>query len=473
MNRKLYSGPKLRRFREQEGLKQTEFAVVLGISPSYLNQIESNQRPLSATVLLKLSEAYDTDLQAFSDADDDRLAAELDEILNDPLFHGQLVDVRELRDAVGVSPALVKRFITLHRAYQESSNQRQELVEQIGTDQTEALRGTHFPYEEVRDFFFARNNYVDELDQAAERLQDEQQFRIGHMEQNLVAYLASEHDIRCTLVDLNPSETDLRRFDAETNTLHLCARLSASRRAFYIAYQIALIEHHELMNQIIDGAGFASDEATTVCRVGLANYYGAALLMPYTTLLSEARQERYDVEKLQQRFAVSFEAVCHRLSSLQRPGAKGIPFFFVRVDKAGNVSKRQSVSGFHFARSGGSCALWNVHDAFSAPGKILTQVAQMPDGKTYFCIARTVTKSTGGHLNPQREFAVGLGCGVEHAEQLIYSTGFDLGNPEAVVPIGPSCRACERLECTQRAFPPTTKPLTIDEHRRSFRPFTF
>ena len=468
MSRKLYSGPKLRRFREQNGLKQVELAVALGISPSYLNQIENNQRPLTAAVLLKLSDAYETDLQAFSDADDDRMAAELDEILDDPLFNGQSVDIRELRDAVGVSPALVKRFITLHRAYQESTNHRQQLVEQ-----TEVPRGTHFPYEEVRDFFFVRNNYIDELDQAAEKLHAEQQFPIGHMEDGLMAYLTTQHDVRCVLTDKSQSETELRRFDADTNALHLCAHQPASRRAFYTAYQIGLIEHRELMNKIITDAGFASAEATSVARVGLGNYFAAALLMPYSTLLHEAKHDRYDVEKLQDRFAVSFEAVCHRLSSMQRPGAKGIPFFFVRVDKAGNVSKRQSVSGFHFARSGGACALWNVHDAFSSPGKILKQVAQMPDGKTYFCIARTVTKSTGGYLEPQREFAVGLGCGVEHAHQLIYTTGIDLNNSEAVVPIGPSCRACERLECTQRAFPPTSKRLTIDEHRRSARPFAF
>lgn len=473
MSRKLYSGPKLRRFRDQLGLKQVEFAVALGISPSYLNQIENNQRPLTATVLLKLSQVYQTDLQAFSDADDDRLAAEIDEILNDPLFQGQLVDLRELREVVGVSPALVRRFITLHRAYQESTNRRLELVEQIGTVQTQALSGTHFPYEEVRDFFFARNNYIGELDLAAEQLQAERQFRIGHMEDDLLEYLADRHDVRCATADHETGAVDLRRYDSGTNTLFLSPQLPPAQRAFYTAYQIALLEHGELMNEIIAGADFASEAATTVCRVGLANYYSAAVLMPYALLLADARATRYDVDKLRQRFGVSFEAMCHRLSSMQRPGATGIPLFFVRVDKAGNVSKRQSTSGFHFARGGGSCALWNVHDAFSAPGKILTQVAQMPDGETYFCIARTVTKSAGGYREPRREFAVGLGCNVKHAEQLIYATGVDLADPESVVPIGPSCRACERLDCVQRAFPPTTKPLTIDEHRRSFRPYAF
>jgi len=473
MSRKLYSGPKLRRFREQQALRQSEFAAALGISPSYLNQIENNQRPLTATVLLKLGHVYQADLHAFSDADDDRLAAELDEVLNDPLFHGQPVDLRELREVVGTSPVLARRFITLHRAYQESTSRRLELVERIDNDATQALSGTHFPYEEVRDFFFARNNYVDDLDVAAERLQGEHRFRVGHMEDGLIAHLAERHGVHCAPVESETGVQDLRRFDADTGTLFLSARLPAARRAFYAAYQIGLLEHGGLMNDIIAEAGFASEAATTVCRVGLANYYAAALLMPYAALLADARTERYDIERLRQRYGVSFEAMCHRLSSLQRPGAAGIPFYFVRVDKAGNVSKRQSASGFHFARGGGACALWNVHDAFSAPGRILTQVAQMPDGETYFCIARTINKRSGGYREPQREFAVGLGCSVEHADQLVYASGVDLADPEAVVPIGPSCRACERLDCVQRAFPPATRPLTIDENRRGIKPYAF
>ena len=474
MSRKLYSGPKLRRFREQHDATQAEFAKSLGISPSYLNQIENNQRPLTATVLLKLSNTYNNlDLQTFSDEDDDRLAAEMHDALCDPLFQGQLVDLRELKEVVGVSPALLSRFLTLYRAYRESLDGYQNLTEQLNAESEQSpLSGAQFPYQEVRDFFYLRNNYISELDQAAEQLQAERGFRIGHMEDDLTTYLWQQHTVNRTLVS-DEQDDDIRRYDADNRTLYLSERQPPPRRTFHIAYQIGLLEHRDLMDQIVAQTGFASHETAAVCRVGLANYFAAALLMPYTLFLAEAKRQRYDLEKLELRFNVTFESICHRLSSLQRPGAKGIPFYFVRVDKAGNISKRQSASSFHFAQSGGACPLWNVHDAFSAPGRILTQLAQMPDGKSYFCIARTVIKAGGGYLNPQREFAIGLGCELEYAEQLVYSAGIDLNRPEVAVPIGPSCRACERLNCPQRAFPPISKRLEIDENRRTFEPYAF
>ena len=293
------------------------------------------------------------------------------------------------------------------------------------------------------------------------------------MEDDLTNYLSDRHRINRVLVDAESGDEDIRRFDAESRTLYLSERQPAARRAFHTAYQIAFLEHREMMDGIVTNAHFANPESDAVCRVGLASHFAAALLMPYTIFLSEAKRQRYDLEKLELRFGATFESVCHRLSSMQRPGAKGIPFYFVRVDKAGNISKRQSASSFHFAHSGGACALWNVHDAFSAPGKILTQVAQMPDGKTYFCIARSDTKPGGGHLSPKREFAIGIGCEIEQAGELIYTAGINLEDPEAVTLIGPSCRACNRPDCVQRAFPPISKPLHIDENRRNFKPYTF
>jgi predicted transcriptional regulator len=222
---------------------------------------------------------------------------------------------------------------------------------------------------------------------------------------------------------------------------------------------------------MIQKAGFRSAQSPQICRVGLANYFAGALLMPYTPFFERARAERYDVERLQVIFNVSFEQVCHRLSTLQRPGLKGIPFFFLRVDAAGNISKRQSASSFHFARVGGACPLWNVHDAFAQPGKILRQIAQLPDGKTYFCIARTVSRTEGGFLMPQKHFAVALGCEIDHAAQLIYAVGIDLHDKEAAIPIGVSCRVCERPQCPQRAFPPISRRIRIDENERAFLPY--
>ena len=474
MSRKLFPGPKLRRFREQHNLTQADFADSLGLSASYLNQIENNQRPLTASVLLRLSSAYNVDLQALSDEDDDRLAAEIHEALSDPLFQGQLINLRELKDVVGASPALISRFLTLYRAYRESEESYRQLAERLSaSDDRNPADGAQFPYEESRDYFYIRNNYVGELDQAAEQLQAEQGFRIGHMEDDLTRYLWEHHEVSRALLDNETSHTATRRYDPKTRTLYLSERQPSERRAFHLAYQIARLEHAELMEQLVQEAHFASREGAAVCRVGLANYFAGALLMPYTLFLAEAKRQRYDLEKLELRFGVTFESVCHRLSTLQRPGEKGIPFYFVRVDMAGNISKRQSASSFHFARSGGACPLWNVHEAFAAPSKVLTQLAQMPDGKTYFCIARAVTKTGGGYLNPTRRFAIGLGCELEYASQLVYSTGVDLDNQSAITPIGPSCRVCERRHCAQRAFPPIGKRLEVHENQRSFEPYTF
>lgn len=474
MSKKIFPGPKLRRFREQRSLTQAELARALEISPSYLNQIENNQRPLTAAVLLKLSATFDVDLQTFSDAEDDRLAAELSDALSDPLFQGSAPDLRELKDVVGVSPALAGRFLTLYRAYRDANEQYRRLGEQVSDSRVvSALKSAQFPYEEVRDFFYLRNNYVDPLDRAAEVLQAEQGFRIGGMGDDLARYLSTRHGVSVVLASSDDADAFLRRFDARNRILHLSERSPPSRRAFQMAYQLCLLEHQDLMDRIVSESGFASPEAAAVCRVGLANYFAGALVMPFGSFLSEARRQRYDLERLELHFGVTFESVCHRLSTLQRPGAAGIPFYFLRVDMAGNISKRQSASGFHFARSGGACPLWNVHEAFSAPGKILTQLAQMPDGKVYFCIARTVNKIGGGYLNPQRRFALGLGCEVSYAPELIYSTGIDLDNPDAMVPIGPSCRVCERENCPQRASPPIGRQLIVDESRRSFAPYQF
>jgi len=179
--------------------------------------------------------------------------------------------------------------------------------------------------------------------------------------------------------------------------------------------------------------------------------------MPYGAFLQAAEELGYDIERLANRFGVGFEAVCHRLSTLQRPGAPGLPFFFVRVDRAGNVSKRHSAADFHFSRVGGTCPLWIVYEAFSQPERVLTQIAAMPDGRNYFWIARQVVSGPVGYGRPQKTFAVGLGCDLRHAHRLVYSRGLDLSAPTAATPIGAGCKVCEREDCAQRAFPSLLK----------------
>ena len=376
-NRKTFLGGKLRRFREELALTQAAMATSLEISPSYLNQIENDQRPLTVQVLLKLSATYNIDLQAFSEGADERLASEALNCLDDPLFNiskgassnsgGESVDIRDLREAVSSSPAFAKHFLTLYRAYSQTKHNYADLAQEIAGDEAvRAVEGPQFPYEEVRDFFYYKNNYFDDLDKAAESLFNNEGLSLGEGEAQLVQYLERRHNIRVDLVGENDG---LRTFNTSEKILTLSKLLSHKQRVFQLAHQICLLEQGNLLDSIIAEGNLSNPQSAAVCRVGLANYYAGALLMPYELFLERAQAEKYDIERLQIHFNVSFEQVCHRVSTLQRPHNKGIPFYFVRVDMAGNISKRQSASGFHFAQVGGACPLWNVHEAFATPEK--------------------------------------------------------------------------------------------------------
>jgi predicted transcriptional regulator len=238
-----------------------------------------------------------------------------------------------------------------------------------------------------------------------------------------------------------------------------------------LAGQVARLEAADLIDEFAAADAFSSDEARELARIGFASYFAGALVLPYGRFLAEAEALRYDIELLAQRFGVSFETVCHRLSTMQRPDARGIPFFFVRVDRAGNISKRQSATDFHFSRTGGTCPLWNVYEAFAQPGKVLTQLSRMPDGRTYLWIARSVSRRSGGFGAPSRDFAVALGCDARHAERLVYSRGLNLRDPQAATDIGAGCKVCDRENCAQRAYPAVGKTLKIDGNVRRLAPY--
>ena len=478
MQKKLFLGYKLRRLREQRGLTQASLAKTLELSPSYLNQMENNQRPLTLPVLMRIAAIFELELSAFLEDEDSRLVSDLREALADPLFAGAPLTAAELRSVVGSSPELARRVLSLHQAYQKLHERVQSLADSLSNSEPssqegDSFAGPQFPYEEVRDYFHYCNNYIGPLDEAAERLWDTEQIHSGSLLNELAAYLKRRHDVRVKIVADEAGEIAMRSYDATTGTLRLSALLNGPSRAFHMANQIALLGFGDLIDELVDQAKFSSEDARSICRVGLANYFAGALVMPYRAFAAQARALRHDVEQLQSRFSASFEQVCHRLSTLQRPGARGLPFYFVRVDMAGNITKRHSATRFHFARFGGACPLWNVHEAFAQPGKILVQFAQMPDRTAYISIARTVTKRGGAYLKPSRQFAVGLGCEASHAPELVYAAGIDIADLKAAVPIGVNCRLCERTDCQQRAFPPIGSELRVDEHHRSFVPYLF
>jgi hypothetical protein len=469
--KKTFMGVRLKRLREERRLTQAALAAKLGISLSYLNQLENNQRPLTLPVLLALNSAFGLDVQSFSEDDEARLIADLREALADPAL-GETIATADLRELALNMPAVGRALVTLNRKYRQAVEQGAVLSARLGEDRQAAsaiLPST--PFEEVRDFFYAHHNYIGELDEAAEAIAVRMKFPVGQMAPALAAYLESQHGVKVMFesVDELTSGTQ-RRFDLRTRTMYLSPRLRPGQQAFQFATQIAMLELDDDIRALVEKANLTSDEARGLARIGLANYFAGALVLPYTLFLNEAERWRYDIELLGHRFGVGFETVCHRLSTLQRPNARGIPFFFIRVDRAGNISKRQSATDFHFSRVGGTCPLWNVYEAFANPGRILTQLARMPDERTYLWIARTVSHGQGGYGAPAKTFAVALGCDVRHAERIVYAQGLNT-DPAVATPIGMGCKVCERPHCPQRAFPPIGRALNIDESRSHFAPY--
>ncbi|WP_059007393.1 short-chain fatty acyl-CoA regulator family protein [Streptomyces specialis] len=457
-----YAGARLRRLREERRLSQAELARVLAISPSYLNQMEHDARPLTVSVLLRLTEAFGVDPGFFSERDTARTLADLRETLADEVAAGR-VSGADLSDLASRLPAVAAVLIELGRRNQALTERLAEATEPRGAA---TVPGPRSPHQEIRDFFYRRQNYLHEADTAAEELAAAIGVRPGEVLRALSARLTARHGVRLTAGGDRP-----HRYDPAERVLHLSSRLRPGQRAFRIATQLALLEYGEELSRLASREYEERSVTWSLARIGIANYFAAALILPYRDFHAAAEDLRYDIERLGDRFGVGYETVCHRLSTLQRPRLRGVPFAFVRVDRAGNMSKRQSATGFPFSRAGGTCPLWNVYEAFAAPGRVHVQVAAMPDGQRYLWTARTVARRRGGWGEPSRTFAVGLGCEIRHAHRLVYSDGLDLGNEAAATPIGMGCRVCERLECPQRAVPPLGRTLAVDENSSTFTPF--
>ncbi|MBU7598077.1 DUF2083 domain-containing protein [Streptomyces sp. P38-E01] len=463
---KTWAGARLRRLREERKLSQAALARTLGISPSYLNQMEHDTRPLTVPVLMRLTEAFGVDPGFFSERDTTRLVADLRESLADEVTGGR-VSPADLADLASRLPAAAEVLLDLTRRNQALTEQVGRLA---GDDRDGTLAGVdaaRTPHEEVREFFYRRQNYLHELDVAAEELATRVGVRRRDVRNALSTHLADRHGVRV----LHDENEQLHRYDAESRVLHLSPRLKPGQQKFRMATQLGLLEFGEEFSRHASEDAEEGSPGWSLIRIGVANYFAAAVVLPYGAFHRAAEEMRYDIEQLSDYFAIGYETVCHRLSTLQRPRARGVPFSFIRVDRAGNMSKRQSATGFHFSRTGGTCPLWNVYEAFAAPDRVNVQVAEMPDGQRYLWTARTVTRYRGGWGEPGKTFAIGLGCELRHAHRLIYSKGLDLEDRDAAMPIGMGCTVCERLGCPQRAVPPLGRRLEIDEHRTTFIPY--
>lgn len=452
---KLYAGAKLREVRTRIGLKQREFAAKLGVSLPYLNQMENNNRPVSTGVVLALAQEFGFDVTELSLGDAGRMVSDMREALADPVFADTDTPQADLHLTASNAPNFARAFLELHRAYKQTHERLASLDEALGR---EDARVQPSPWEEVRDFFHYCDNYIDAVDRAAEHF-------AGSLRDDILR--SPPKGLALELAD----DSALRRYDPSKSVLVLSRRASPATQRFQLLHQIALLQHDQLLEATLDLGRFRSDAARDIAKIGLANYFAGAAQMPYVQFLQAAQETRHDLEQLADRFGASIEQVAHRLSTLQRPGAKGVPFFFVRVDQAGTITKRHSATRLQFARFGGACPLWNVHRAFETPGHFLRQLAETPDGVRYISLARDVSKPGGSFTAPTRRYAIGLGCEVGHADALVYADDLMPAPAQAFEPIGISCRICPRRDCHQRSVPPLESHLSVDHNQRGTLPY--
>lgn len=465
---KIFAGARLRRLRRERGMTQAEAAAALGLSASYLNLLERNQRPVTARVLLSLADAFDVDVRAFAQESDKQLLADLREAAADPLLAGMELDRIELHELSEAHPRVAEAFARLYQSYRETNAATADLASRISGPGA-AHGGPGAVLESVRDALDARQNHFPELEAAAEALIEQAAIRPRLCEAALSRHLLERHGFAVRILDEAIMAGARRRLDFHGRRLLLSEALAPGSRSFNMAVVLASLELGETLDALCESASLPSDEARKLYRIGLANYFAGAVHMPYAETLKTAEETRYDVDRLQRRFEVSFEQVCHRLTTLQRPGARGLPFFMIRVDQAGNVSKRFGGGIMPFARSGGGCPKWNLYDALSRPDHLLVQAFELPDGKRNLSIAR-------GQVSPapigQRPVihAIALGCDWAHAEKIVHADGLE---GSRVQPVGIACRLCEREDCAQRAFPPLNRKLHMDLHQLRASPYSF
>ena len=460
-------GRKVRALRQKAGLTQAALAERLEVSASYLNLIEHDRRALPAALLIRLAQILDLDLKAIGGGEDSKVAGDLLEVFADPLFEESKPAEEEVRELAGAHPDISRAVVQLHHAYTASHASAQTLAaEVLDRQDLPGMGRAGLSSEQVTDFIQRHRNHFPELETEAERV-----WKDGHLEGEdlfgaLCRYLETRHRVEVQVLEVGEMSGALRRYDPERRTVLLSEVLRRGSRNFQLAYQIGLLECSATLETLVRDPLLTSEESRVLGRVSLANYYAAAVLMPYAEFLAAAEQERYDLDLLQHRFRANFEQVCHRLCTLQRPGAEGVPFFMVRTDRAGNVSKKFSANAVPLPRFGGLCPLRSVHGAYLQPNTLRVQISRQPDGVTFFSISRTIRRHRGGFHEQEILYAIELGCEIELARRLVYSDGIDLANPAGVVPVGTTCRLCERMDCRARAFPSIQTPLNVNENVR-------
>jgi predicted transcriptional regulator/transcriptional regulator with XRE-family HTH domain len=460
--RKTMIGPRLRRLRRQSKQTQAEMARALGVSTAYVNLLENNQRSLSVQMLMTLSDVYGVNWRDLIMDDASNRLADLRNALRDPMFGDDAPDLQELRAAIDHAPGLVDQFVRLHTSHRLTVERMMRLGRERMPDDLLASS----PETIIHDFFRNHSNYFEVLEHAAEQLRSTEPCDTDEVYPMLKERLRKLHGVKVRTVSTTEIKDGLRVYNDVQREVQLSEALDYQNRTFQLAHVVCLLEQQDVLDDLTSSSGISSEAGRARCNVELANYFAAAVMMPYGPFHATAERTRYDIDRTAAAFGVSFEQVCQRLTTLQKDGVRGVPFFFLRVDKAGNVTKRFNSTSFNLAEQGGSCPVWNIHTAFRTPGTILPQFVELPDGERYFTISRTTDRPVLSHHTQDQRLALTLGCELKYAERITYISTYNLDDEQLFSPIGINCHLCPRKACPQRAHQPLFMELPIDTNRR-------
>ena len=458
-DRKLYLGARVRVLRRELGLNQTRMAEELGVSPSYLNHIERNQRPLTTQMLLRLADAFDLDIRAFVSGGQGAGGSDLVEVFADALVRDIGVPKHELTEVAENHPNLAEAVVRLYRALNDL-RQTPDRLQSVGASGARLAS----PLAWLRDLLDARHNHFADLDAAAEALSNATGEGPEALRAGLTQRLKDKHGVEVRIEARPLISGALRHYDVHRRRLLLAEALPMASRLFAIAYQAAFLDLGERVSESLERANAPDPEAAVLGRIALTSYAAAALLMPYARFQASAEACGYDMDLLSARFGVSYEQAAHRLTTLGRPGARGVPFFMLKQDVAGNVSKRFAAEPLPLARFGGGCPRWRVHRALRLPGEPVVDLVETPDGRRYLTFARAFARPGAEPV------MIVLGCDARYAERIECAR---LAAQPAVTPIGPACHLCDRADCQDRALPPLSRTLHLHQHQRPAAPYPF
>ena len=461
----LQIGHKIKTKRRKLGIAQAALSKKISISPSYLNLIESGKRKVSVDLLLKLANELNIEISDISKKTDTNLYQNLMDLLGDNLFEDLDITNFDIKELVNTNPLIAKALVKLGDNYKKKNQDIVSKVENISGKFIDSRKNS-FPGEVVSDFLQENENYFPKLEEFASNFFSKIQInnRMGYT--SICEYLLRKHGIEVKDVVPDEKKPFTKQFDVDKKIFLVSDYLTLETKKLYAGAQVAQLEFSQVIDEYLNSFSFPSEESKKLSKVALLNYAGAAIIMPYKYFYEECIKQRYDVELLQNTFAVSFEQVAHRITCLQDPKMKGIPFHMLRADVAGNISKRFSLSGIEIPRYGGACPRWNIYKAFTMPGKINAAISKMSNGEKYICIARTVEKGIGKHGMEKTLLSIGLGCQVKYAKDFVYADSLNLNDKKTETPIGVNCRTCDRMDCQQRAFPPLHKKFDIDLNKR-------